>query len=68
MLYTGDFVLRYYVGFSQIRSQLCYKVCTNVVMSASVSLRNKEHAWFNNLQISLPVTVDPNLSGSGHLD
>jgi len=22
MLYTGDFVLRYYVGFSQIRSQL----------------------------------------------
>ena len=22
MLYTGDFVLRYYVGFSQIRSQI----------------------------------------------
>ena len=24
MLYTGDFVLRYYVGFSQIRSHIRY--------------------------------------------
>ena len=26
MLYTGDFVLRYYVGFSQIRSHLRKKL------------------------------------------
>ena len=26
MLYTGDFVLRYYVRFSQIRSQIYYPI------------------------------------------
>ena len=32
MLYTGEFVLRYYVGFSQIRSQLCNICNCNVIM------------------------------------
>ena len=37
MLYTGDFVLRYYVGFSQIRSHMCMDVCTLAVSIAAVS-------------------------------
>ena len=33
MLYTGDFVLHYYVQFSQIKSQMCVKMGKIVMIS-----------------------------------
>ena len=53
MIYTGDFVLRYYVGFSQIRSQLKFQQCFNLLTCVQYILST----WFLDGSTSILVFI-----------